>query len=62
MRSENYFDEHHHLELTQAEKGVYTMVDSIQKVPAFRHTVSVLEILLVGYKDFGKLKSVSILL
>ncbi|MFN8165722.1 MAG: DUF5686 family protein [Bacteroidia bacterium] len=56
MRSENYFDEHRHLELTQAEKGVYTMVDSIQKVPAFRHTVSLLEILLVGYKDFGKIE------
>lgn len=52
-RSEAYFDERRHGSLTASEKGVYQMVDSIQKVPAFRHTINTLELLLAGYKDFG---------
>ena len=52
-RGEEYFDKHRHGELTTSEKGVYQMVDSVQKVPAFRHTVNLLELLFAGYKDFG---------
>ncbi len=52
--TEKYFDEHRHTELTNSESGIYQMVDSIQKVPAFRHTVNTLELIFAGYKDFGK--------
>lgn len=50
---QDYFEKHRHGELTASEKGVYQMVDSVQKVPAFRHTINVLEFLFTGYKDFG---------
>jgi len=50
---EEYFDTRRHGELTKSEKGVYQMVDSVQKVPAFRHTMNVLEFIFTGYKDFG---------
>ena len=52
-KSEEYFNEHRHSELTASEKGVYEMIDSVQKVPAFRHTVNTLELIFGGYKDFG---------
>lgn len=52
-KGESYFATHRHQELTRSEQGVYSMIDSVQKVPLFRHTVSLLEMILVGYKDFG---------
>jgi len=40
-------------ELTKSEKGVYSSIDSLQKVPAFRHAMSIFFLLFAGYKDFG---------
>lgn len=55
-RNANYFDKNRHEVLTTSEKGVFQMVDSVQKIPAFRHAISTLELILVGYKDFGPIE------
>lgn len=52
-KGESYFETNRHSQLTNSEKGVYQMVDSVQRVPAFKHTVNTLELLFGGYKDFG---------
>lgn len=42
-----------HDSLSRSEKGVYTMVDSIQHVPTFRRAMNIAVLILSGYKDFG---------
>lgn len=39
--------------LTEDEKGVYLMIDSVQNIPAFKNTMDILSFLLTGYKQFG---------
>ena len=50
---QEYFDTRMNGELTTSDIVLDQMVDSVQKVPAFRHTMNVLEFLFTGYKDFG---------
>ena len=45
-----------HEQLTKSEQGVYNSIDSLQKVPAFRHAMSVFVLLFAGYKDFGPIE------
>ncbi len=52
-RSDAYWEQNRHDSLTRSEKGVYTMVDSIQHVPAFRHAMNIAVLVLAGFKDFG---------
>jgi hypothetical protein len=52
-QTDDFWDKNRHSKLTASEKGVYTMVDSIQKVPTFRHMVNILELVFAGYKTFG---------
>ncbi len=51
--SETYWDENRHSELTRSEKAVNTMVDSIQRVPAFKRAVNIMTLLFAGYEDIG---------
>lgn len=39
--------------LSKSEAGVYAMVDSIQKLPAYNTYVEIINLALDGYKDFG---------
>lgn len=48
--SENYWENSRHTQLTKSEQGVYTTIDSIKKVPAFKRSLDVIVILFAGYK------------
>ncbi|MDR3706449.1 MAG: DUF5686 family protein [Paludibacteraceae bacterium] len=51
--NENYWDANRHEKLSKSEAGTYTVMDSIQKVPVFKHAMDILTLLLFGYKDCG---------
>jgi len=42
--------------LTEQEEGVYSMIDSLQKIPAFKRTMDIAFILISGWKDFGPIE------
>ena len=49
--SDEYWEKNRHTELSKSEKGVYTTIDSIKKVPAFKRSLDVLVLLFAGYKN-----------
>jgi hypothetical protein len=53
---DTFWDERRHSELTQSEKGIEKMVDSVQRVPAFKRAVSIMTLLFAGYYDMGKVE------
>jgi hypothetical protein len=55
-RTEQFWDQNRHGELTRSEKGVYTMIDSIQRVPAFKRAMNILVLVFAGYEDLGKVE------
>lgn len=52
--SEKYLEANRALQLSKSEMGVYTAMDSIAKVPVFKRVMSLAQVVLFGYKDFGK--------
>ncbi|MDT8412303.1 MAG: DUF5686 family protein [Vicingaceae bacterium] len=42
--------------LTKQEQGVYTMIDSIQKIPAFKRTMDIAFLLITGWHSVGKIE------
>lgn len=42
--------------LSKQEEGVYTMIDSIQKIPAFKRTMDIAFLLITGWHSFGKIE------
>ncbi len=52
-RTNEYWREKRHTELSKSEKGVYTTIDSIKKVPAFKRSLDVIVLLFSGYKTIG---------
>jgi hypothetical protein len=53
-QSDKFWDGARHKSLTNIERGVYKMADTIQTIPAFKRFMNISSILLFGYKDFGK--------
>lgn len=53
-KDETYWDSARHVSLTDNEKNIYSMVDSIQSIPQFRTIVDVIELFVTGYKVLGK--------
>lgn len=53
-KNKDYWNTYRPIDLSVSEKGIYTITDSIKQIPAFKRTMDVLFLLLVGYKDFGK--------
>jgi len=49
-KADSFWVANRHLELSKSEKGVYTTIDSIKKVPAFKRTMDVFVFLFAGYK------------
>jgi hypothetical protein len=49
----DYWEIHRHQQLSKSEKGTYSVIDSVQKVPSFKRAMDVASLLLFGYKDFG---------
>ncbi|MBI5915971.1 MAG: carboxypeptidase-like regulatory domain-containing protein [Bacteroidetes bacterium] len=52
-RSEEFWQTARHDTLSSKERGAYEMIDTLQRVPAFRTTMTVLALLATGYKAFG---------
>lgn len=53
LRTDDYWTRNRHEELSRSEAGVYTTIDSIKKVPAFKRSLDVIVLLLAGYKTIG---------
>lgn len=52
-KHDSFWIENRHIELTENEKAVYNMVDSIQDIPQFRTVVDVITLFVSGYKIVG---------
>lgn len=53
IKTEDYWKQARHTDLSRTEKGVYTTIDSLHKIPAFRRRIDLILLILAGYKDFG---------
>ncbi len=53
-RDDEFWENNRIEELTQQEQNIYTMVDSVQELPAFKRTMDVIMLLTVGYWNFNK--------
>ncbi|MEO1625711.1 MAG: DUF5686 family protein, partial [Bacteroidota bacterium] len=49
----SFWDQNRLDTLSEEEQGVYVMIDTLQRVPAFRRTVKLLGLLFTGYTDVG---------
>lgn len=52
-KHDDFWIERRHIDLTENEKAVYNMVDSIQDIPQFRTVVDVITLFVSGYKVVG---------
>ena len=52
-RDESFWKEMRHDTLTKQEAGTFKMIDTIQKVPAFKTIKTILQLAFTGYKAFG---------
>jgi uncharacterized protein DUF5686/carboxypeptidase-like protein len=52
-KTDTYWEQARHDTLTAKEKGIYQMIDTLQKVPAFRTAMDVMGLLFTGYKAVG---------
>ncbi len=55
-KAETYWDTARHEILSNREKLIYHMVDTIQQVPAFKTYVDLVYMFLEGYKEWGKVE------
>lgn len=51
---ETFWDEKRHEPLSQTEKNVYIMIDTLQKIPVVKSYIDIMNILVNGYKKVGK--------
>jgi hypothetical protein len=52
-KSSAFWNTNRHQPLSKSENGVYTVIDSIKKVPTFKRTMDIMMLIISGYKDFG---------
>lgn len=52
-KDQAFWESARHEKLTEKEQGVYQMIDTLQKVPSFKRTMTTLGLLTTGYKAFG---------
>lgn len=56
MEKDTAFWKHNRLtQLSDQEENIYSMVDSVQNIPAFKNTMDVIMLLVAGYWNFGNL-------
>jgi hypothetical protein len=53
QKDDSFWQKARHQELSDKEKGIYSMVDSVKKVPAFQRFMNTATFLLEGYKPIG---------
>ncbi len=51
-----FWESNRYVPLTKSEKGVYTTIDSIKKIPAFKMRMNLLTLFTTGYLDLGKIE------
>jgi len=54
-RDEVFWEQNRTAELTKQEKNIYEMVDQVHEIPAFRRTMDVVMLLVLGYWNFDKI-------
>ncbi|MFY0654153.1 MAG: carboxypeptidase-like regulatory domain-containing protein [Cyclobacteriaceae bacterium] len=52
-KTDEFWKDARHMELSKSEKGVYKMVEEVKELPAFKRMMDILFLVAVGYKDFG---------
>ena len=51
-----FWDQHRHIQLTENEKAVYSMVDSLQNIPQFKTIADVITLFVSGYRVIGNVE------
>jgi hypothetical protein len=54
--SAGFWDLNRYVPLTSTEKGTYTTIDSIKKIPAFKRSMNILMLFTTGFLDLGKIE------
>ncbi|RLD75608.1 MAG: carboxypeptidase-like regulatory domain-containing protein, partial [Bacteroidetes bacterium] len=54
-RDDEFWENNRLSELSEQEQNIYTMVDSVQNVPAFKRAMDVVMLLVAGYWNFNKI-------
>lgn len=52
-KEQSFWEEARHDTLSENQKGIYEMVDSVKNVPAFRTFVDLVKLVFTGYKEVG---------
>jgi hypothetical protein len=52
-RTEEFWVKYRPSKLSEKEKGVYEMIDTLQTIPAFKRTMDIAVLLIAGYWNFG---------
>ncbi|MBL4709332.1 MAG: carboxypeptidase-like regulatory domain-containing protein [Flavobacteriales bacterium] len=55
-RDQSFWEEARHDTLTVNQLGIYQMVDSVKKVPAFRTLLDIVQLVFTGYHEIGKVE------
>lgn len=55
-KSEEYWSKARHIELSENEEKVYAMIDSIKAMPVYQTYVDVINLIITGYVDVGKIE------
>jgi hypothetical protein len=53
LKDDKFWEQARHMELSKSEQGIYTMVEEVKALPAFKRMMDLLFLVLIGYKDFG---------
>lgn len=53
QKNEQFWENHRHQQLSNSEQGVYTVIDSVKRIPAFKRTMDLAMLFVSGYRDFG---------
>ncbi len=56
LHSEEFWEESRHMDLSENEKNIYAMVDTIRQIPAFRTYVDIIQLVVTGYKVWGNVE------
>jgi Family of unknown function (DUF5686)/CarboxypepD_reg-like domain len=54
--SARFWEANRYVPLSKSEKGVYTTIDSIRKIPAFRRKMNLIMLITTGFYNFGNLE------
>ncbi|NPA45545.1 MAG: carboxypeptidase-like regulatory domain-containing protein [Chlorobi bacterium] len=54
-KDDEFWEQNRLTQLSKQEANIYTMVDSVQNIPAFKRTMDILMLLVAGYWNFNKI-------